>query len=92
MIRILKRFALKLSLTLAGCVFSLHPLYTDEDVVFDPALIGAWVQGNAGNTWEFGKGNRSLQIGDYFALLACVGYLISIILALRPAAAISQRA
>ena len=59
MSHILKRFALVLLLTLAGCVFSLHPLYTDEDLVFDPALVGTWAQDNSGNTWEFGKGNRN---------------------------------
>ena len=27
-------------IVLAGCVPSLNPLYTDRDVIFDPALLG----------------------------------------------------
>lgn len=34
--------ALALALTLAGCVPSLQPLYTEKDTVFDPALVGMW--------------------------------------------------
>jgi hypothetical protein len=29
-------------LVLAGCVPSLHELYTDDTVVFDPKLVGCW--------------------------------------------------
>lgn len=29
-------------LVLGGCIPSLHPLYTDKDLVFDPALLGEW--------------------------------------------------
>ncbi len=38
---------------LAGCqpVDSLNPLYRDKDVIFDPALIGKWVENGA--TLEF---------------------------------------
>ena len=36
------------ALTLAGCLVpSVHPLYTEKDLIFDPALIGTW--GEAGN-------------------------------------------
>ena len=40
---------------LAGCVPSLHPLYTPKDVVYDPKLIGAWSDPNSSDsgTWEF---------------------------------------
>jgi hypothetical protein len=31
-------------LMLAGCVPSLHPLYTERDVVYDEALLGVWSQ------------------------------------------------
>ena len=30
-------------LLLPGCVRSLHPIYTDETVVYDPAFLGTWV-------------------------------------------------
>lgn len=31
-------------LLLAACVPSVNPFYTDEDVEFDPALLGEWVE------------------------------------------------
>ena len=40
-----------LPLALAGCVPSLHPLYTSKDLVFDPALLGAW-RNAEGDTWQ----------------------------------------
>jgi hypothetical protein len=40
---------------LGGCVpvISLHPLYTDKDVVFQEKLLGTWVQDSDEATWEF---------------------------------------
>jgi hypothetical protein len=38
----------------AGCVPSLHPLYTDQDLAFDPALVGIWAD-NSRDTWTFAK-------------------------------------
>jgi len=37
--------AILLLCLLAACgpVLSIHPLYTDKDVVFDPALVGTWI-------------------------------------------------
>ena len=31
-----------LSLSATGCVWSVHRLYTEETVVFEPALVGTW--------------------------------------------------
>jgi len=40
----------------AGCIVtSVNPLYTQKDLVFDPALIGAWSEDNDKNTWDFAK-------------------------------------
>ena len=36
----------------AGCVPSLHPLYTDKDLIFEPALLGTWTDGDE-QTWIF---------------------------------------
>jgi hypothetical protein len=33
-----------LVLMLAACVPSLHPLYTDADLIFEPALVGEWAE------------------------------------------------
>ena len=53
-----KRLALVgagLLIILTGCVPSLHPLYTDEDLVFDPGLIGEWSEQGESETWTFTK-------------------------------------
>ena len=46
-------------LVLTGCVPSLQPLYTDEDLTFDPALLGTWRGGDPGDTWEFTQENET---------------------------------
>ena len=38
-----------------GCVPSLNPLYTDENLVFEPALLGVWKQPQGSARWEFSK-------------------------------------
>jgi hypothetical protein len=43
------------AILLAGCVSSLHPLYTPKDVVFDPSLVGVWTEKDSNDTWEFAK-------------------------------------
>jgi hypothetical protein len=43
-------------IVLAGCVPSLHPLYTDRDLVFDPALLGVWSETDSNETWTFTRG------------------------------------
>src|SRR6187401_3334085 len=40
---------------LAGCIPTLHPLYTDDDVIFDPALVGLWAEENSKDTWLYEK-------------------------------------
>jgi hypothetical protein len=40
-------------LVMVGCVPSLHELYTDETLVFDPAIAGRWQQENDETVWEF---------------------------------------
>src|SRR6266581_4332910 len=42
---------------LIGCIpTSINPLYTGEDLVFDPALIGVWSsKGDSKETWAFEK-------------------------------------
>jgi len=41
---------------LTGCIVtSVNPLYTEKDLVFDPALVGAWSQAEGKDTWAFEK-------------------------------------
>ena len=53
---------LVLCVALVGCsVPSLNPLYTEKELVFDPALVGVWVGG--GQTWSFEKaGDKSYKL------------------------------
>ncbi len=41
---------------LGSCVPSLHPLYTDKELVFDEKLLGSWNEGD--QVWEFKKGEK----------------------------------
>ena len=50
---------LGLVIYLTGCVPSLHPLFTDKDLVFDPALVGTWVDEDGKNIWEFQKSREN---------------------------------
>jgi hypothetical protein len=50
-----------LAIILGGCVpvVSLHPLYTEKDLVFEENLLGTWVDFNdPGETWEFSNQNE----------------------------------
>jgi hypothetical protein len=40
---------------IAGCVPSLNSVYTDETLIFEPALIGVWKQPAAKARWDFAK-------------------------------------
>lgn len=42
-----------LALSFTACVPSLHPLYTNEDVLFDPALLGVWGEADCRERWTF---------------------------------------
>ncbi len=42
---------------LAGCVPSIYPLYTEKDIVLDPALIGSWLDKDEEETWTFARGD-----------------------------------
>ena len=42
-------------LLLAGCVPSVHPLYTEADLIFEPALVGKWAEKDSTESWVFTK-------------------------------------
>jgi len=59
-------FALTVAMPSTGCVpslqCSLHPLYTEQDLVFEPALVGSWVSGE-GDAWTFRQaGENAYQL------------------------------
>ncbi len=39
-----------------GCMPSLHPLYSDSDIVFDEGLIGDWSEEDEEEIWTFEQG------------------------------------
>jgi len=42
---------LGLLVLLTGCIYQIHPLYTEKDVIFEPGLNGVWLE--AQETWNF---------------------------------------
>ena len=40
---------------LAGCVPSLHPLYTEQDLIFAQQLLGIWQKPDSNENWRFEK-------------------------------------
>ena len=40
---------------IVGCIPSLHPLYTENDLIFEKSLVGTWVDGNPENSWTFSQ-------------------------------------
>jgi len=52
-----------LVLVMTGCVRSLHPLFTEQDLVFDSALLGTWTDKKTQDTWTFQQsGPQSYQL------------------------------
>jgi hypothetical protein len=48
---------------IVGCIPSLHPLYTEKDLVFEKALIGTWQEENNDRTWTFSQnGDREYKL------------------------------
>jgi len=55
---IAKLSALVLLFLLTACAPSLYPLYTDEDLITDPNLVGIWAEKDSKETWEFIQGEE----------------------------------
>ena len=41
-----------------GCITSLHPLYTEQDLIFDPLLVDVWADEDSNETWTFTKSDE----------------------------------
>jgi hypothetical protein len=41
----------------AGCIPTLHPVYTGEDIVFDELLVGSWQADDGSTRWQFTRGS-----------------------------------
>jgi len=42
----------------ASCVPSLNSLYTEQDLIFDAALLGVWTDKDSKETWELSKADE----------------------------------
>ncbi len=53
---------------LAGCVPSVFPIYSDEEIIFDPALLGAWTNEDSSEIYLVsqvaGRGYRVVMIEE----------------------------
>jgi hypothetical protein len=48
---------------LAGCIPSLNPVYTDQQLVFNSNLLGEWALADGKDKWEFSKrDDKSYQL------------------------------
>ena len=47
--------ALTLLIVMCGCIESLHPFYSEKDLVFEPALVGTWSEpgSTSEESWAF---------------------------------------
>lgn len=46
------------TLSLSGCILSVYPLYTEQQVVSDPALVGTWQEPDGDSQWTFSGGEK----------------------------------
>jgi hypothetical protein len=46
-----------LAVFMGGCVLSLHPLYTENDLIFEEKLLGTWAEEGSKETWQFKRAN-----------------------------------
>ena len=68
-----KLFFYLLAVLMGGClpVMSLHPLYTEENVVFKQELLGTWTDPNSDNNiWQFERNDESKNA---YTLLVDIG-------------------
>ena len=67
---------------LAGCIPSVHSLYNERDVVFEPALLGEWTNESSSNTLTFTqKGAKSYNLvfrGEGGAKAEFVAHLLKV--------------
>jgi len=67
------------TLQLGGCMFSVSPLYTAKELVYDPALVGSWTVDTA--TWKFEKAGESaykLTLTEHGTATPAVAHLVQL--------------
>ena len=51
--KLLALAGLALVVLMTGCVRSVQPIYTEEDLTFDPGLLGTWLEKDGKDIWIF---------------------------------------
>lgn len=74
MLRATKLVTIILLLTLAGCIRSLYPLFMEDDLIFEPSLVGIWLEEEGKDTWTFVKeGEKEYILYHYQAVFEGAG-------------------
>ena len=55
----LKLLTLSFLVMFTSCVPSLNPVYTEQDLIFDSALLGVWTDKDSKETWELTKADEN---------------------------------
>ncbi len=65
---------------LSGCLSALHPLFTEEDLVFDPKLVGSWQAGPDNKVYTFQQGTAESfgELPEGMQKIAPKAYLLTI--------------
>src|SRR5690349_20399423 len=65
---------------LSGCLSTLHPLFTEKELVFDTRLLGKWAAGNGDDTVLFEKGTAASfnQLPEDMRKLSDKAYLVTV--------------
>jgi len=53
---------LLLTIILNGCIPSVHPLYTEDDLVFKPEILGTWIESGDEVEWVFEDSGKNSYI------------------------------
>lgn len=53
--RLMSATILGIAILCSGCIRSLQPIYTDEDLVFEPGLVCEWSESGSQEVWTFTK-------------------------------------
>jgi hypothetical protein len=64
---------------LSGCLSTLHPLFTEKELVYDPRLLGSWRTGDGDDTAVFEKGTPAsfAQLPEPLRKLAGKAYIVT---------------
>lgn len=64
---------------LSGCLSTLHALFTEKDLVFDPRLLGRWKAGDGNDVATFERGTAASfnQLPETLRKLANNAYLVT---------------